>query len=405
MPRLDGRLHISRHCSKEFLEEKLCKLFPGLQHQMRQEALSVPSPLCFRLDALASVPFWLTTSVAQDGVAGSIRPPQHVDFKRDLLRTPDGGTVAVDVAEFGIDMDGADAQQDIATVVVFPGLTSNSDSAYIQRLAYRIRTRFELMHEPVRICVFIYRGCGGLAFTSPKSYCAADTSDMELGIVHVFDRYPSTRSCAIGCSLGGVLLSRYLSYGRCRFSHGCAIVSAPYDLLSSSENLLRFPYRQLHSRVLSAGLRRLAVSNREMLSANDVVDLERAINCSSVAEFDEVVTRRIFGFASVDDYYRDASPKRFLSSIVLPKPACPLLLVHAFDDPVAPGKDLPLEIIAAHEGADVALLETNCGGHLSFLTGGFLRMDPFSYADELVSHFVSLCLVPPPLSASEPGVD
>ena len=50
-----------------------------------------------------------------------------------------------------------------------------------------------------------------------------------------------------------------------------------------------------------------------------------------IRELDEAVTRRQYGYASVDDYYAAAS-----SDQRLPLIATPLLLLNAYDDPIAP---------------------------------------------------------------------
>ena len=66
-------------------------------------------------------------------------------------------------------------------------------------------------------------------------------------------------------------------------------------------------------------------------SESFVADDELALAARSIREIDEAVTRRQFGYASVDDYYAAASSDQRLGQI-----AAPLLLLNAFDDPIVP---------------------------------------------------------------------
>lgn len=66
-------------------------------------------------------------------------------------------------------------------------------------------------------------------------------------------------------------------------------------------------------------------------AAWSIVDRARLSLVRTVAEFDELVTRRSLGFQSVDEYYLRAS-----SSAALPHIHTPLLVLNARDDPLAP---------------------------------------------------------------------
>ena len=57
-----------------------------------------------------------------------------------------------------------------------------------------------------------------------------------------------------------------------------------------------------------------------------------ASTATSIRALDEAVTRRQYGYASVDDYYAAASSDQRLALI-----RTPLLLLNAFDDPIVPG--------------------------------------------------------------------
>jgi predicted alpha/beta-fold hydrolase len=174
-------------------------------------------------------------------------------------------------------------------------------------------------------------------------------------------RYPNAVFGAIGFSMGSMMLTRTIHRRGAGYVSCAVSVSNPFDLLKASHNLLRFPYRHIHTRVLAGGLRKLIQDNQEIFRGVDKIDFEAALSCKSVREFDEFVTRRLFGYESVDQYYIDASPCRFVHEI-----QTPLLCINATDDPVAPPDGLPRDTIRTAAG-DIALLETNRGSHISFL--------------------------------------
>ena len=78
----------------------------------------------------------------------------------------------------------------------------------------------------------------------------------------------------------------------------------------------------------------------------------------SIREIDEAVTRRQFGYASVDDYYAAASSDQRLGQI-----AALLLLLNAFDDPIVPGWSLCRALDAARTNPQVVVALTSHGGH------------------------------------------
>jgi predicted alpha/beta-fold hydrolase len=57
---------------------------------------------------------------------------------------------------------------------------------------------------------FIARGCGGLALTTPESFTAARTTDLQFAIKHIRALYPNRDVFAIGYSLGAGILLKYL---------------------------------------------------------------------------------------------------------------------------------------------------------------------------------------------------
>ena len=109
------------------------------------------------------------------------------------------------------------------------------------------------------------------------------------------------------------------------------------------------------------GLRRIFEPHAALFAGLPRFDAAGALKCRTVREFDEAITRRSFGFASVDDYYRASG-----SAARLPSVAVPLLCVQAADDPIAIDAAVPRAAVAANP--NVALVVTPSGGHLGWIT-------------------------------------
>ena len=96
-------------------------------------------------------------------------------------------------------------------------------------------------------------------------------------------------------------------------------------------------------------------------TATFVADDALARGARSIRELDEAVTRRQYGYASVDEYYAAAS-----SDQRIPLVGAPLLLLNAFDDPIVPGASLGDAIAHARANPNVLLALTSHGGHMGW---------------------------------------
>jgi predicted alpha/beta-fold hydrolase len=83
---------------------------------------------------------------------------------------------------------------------------------------------------------------------------------------------------------------------------------------------------------------------------------------TTFAEFDELMTAPLHGFASRHDYYARASSGQFLPGV-----RRPLLALAAADDPMVPAETLPRAQAAASPA--VRLVVTAHGGHTAFVDG------------------------------------
>lgn len=104
------------------------------------------------------------------------------------------------------------------------------------------------------------------------------------------------------------------------------------------------------------------IRHAPILSKHPAVDVEKVQTAQTIREFDDLVTRPMGDYDTVNDYYRDAS-----SSVVIKKVRVPLLCFNAIDDPISPAESIPYDEIKINP--NVVLATTQHGGHLGWFEG------------------------------------
>ncbi|XP_078449936.1 phospholipase ABHD3-like isoform X2 [Lampetra fluviatilis] len=319
--------------------------------------------------------FWCTDGRAQTVVRVLLKTPVPVHYRNELIRTADGGHISLDWA----DNDASERHPDGATrptLLLLPGLTGSSRESY---MLYMVRTVLSMGY---RCVVFNNRGFGGEALLTPRTFCAADTEDLEAVLDHVRSLLPDAPLVGTGVSLGGMLLLNYVSRSgsECRLS-AVLTLSAAWDTFASCDSLERPLHWLLFNRFLTGNLRRTVHRHRDVLASK--FDIEHIMKARTIREFDQRFTAPMFGFATIDDYYRAASPAHAVAAIRIP-----VLCLNAADDPFSPMHAIPVE--AARSNPRVALLVTSSGGHIGFLEGLVPRGR--SYMDRVFAEFTRAAL-------------
>ena len=99
--------------------------------------------------------------------------------------------------------------------------------------------------------------------------------------------------------------------------------------------------------------------NKSILLPSDQINAEEVRASRYLYEFDAAFTSRLFGFPTVDDYYRTASSVRQYKNI-----RTPTFLLSALDDPIAVKEALPYSEVRANEY--MTMVVTGIGGHLGW---------------------------------------
>ncbi|XP_043395697.1 phospholipase ABHD3 isoform X4 [Chelonia mydas] len=198
------------------------------------------------------------------------RPP--VEYRNELIKTTDGGQISLDWFDNNDSICFPDASTR-PTILLLPGLTGTSKESYIRHMIQQS----EMLGY--RCVVFNNRGTAGETLLTPRTYCAANTEDLEAVIHHLHNMHASAPFMAAGVSMGG---------------------------------------------------------HRQMLEK--LFDMNLVMKAKTIREFDKQFTSVMFGYRTVDDYYVDASPYRKLKSIGIP-----VLCLNSLDDVFSPGHAIPIE--------------------------------------------------------------
>lgn len=278
----------------------------------------------------------------------------EVVYERELISTPDGGSLALDWAptKEGLEKD------ETPTLVVLHGLTGGSYESYIRCL-------LEVLTFPpfnYRAVVMNCRGCANSEIVTPQMYSGGYTDDLRVVLSHIQKRLaPGTPLVGIGFSLGSNILVKYLGEEGDKTPFKAAIsVANPFDFRSSMDRLNEsYLGRKVYSPAMANNLKKAFARHLDTMAKGGKIDPEKVMKATTLREFDDACTRKMFDFTTVNNYYRDASSCRFIEHVKVP-----LLCFNALDDPIAAKECIPYDEIKTNP--NVVLATTDYGGHIGW---------------------------------------
>ncbi|HEV2149427.1 MAG TPA: hydrolase [Longimicrobiaceae bacterium] len=280
-----------------------------------------------------------------------LRPREPIPFRRERVETPDGDFLDLDFAELpGVSWDDAGAP----AAVILHGLEGCSQSGYV------LQTLRELAGRGIRAVALNFRTCGGEPNRLARFYHSGETGDLGFVLRMLAERHPRAPLAAVGFSLGGNVLLKYLGEsGAAALPRAAVAVSVPFDLAAGARNMERGMGRVYTARFLRT-LREKYRQKRPLIG--DVVDPARVLAARTFREFDDAATAPLHGFRDADDYYASSSSAFYLAGIRVPT-----LLLHSTDDPFLPDAAIPRA--AARENPCITAEFTERGGHVGFVAG------------------------------------
>jgi predicted alpha/beta-fold hydrolase len=275
--------------------------------------------------------------------------PHPCQLRRTALELPDGDVTAVDwVVESG------DLPDDRPLLVILHGLESSSESSYARMLMHAA-TR-----KGWRCCVLHFRDCGDYRNRLPRRYHAGETNDLQFFLKTCVQDGLTGPIVAAGYSLGGNVLLKYLGEtGADSRLLAAVAICVPLNLHACAE-ALNHGFSKVYQRYLLSSMKKSIARKFDRHTA--AFDWERAIGATTFAEFDDVVTAPLHGFAGMQDYYDRSSSISYLGGIDVPT-----LIINALDDPF-----MTVDVIPDEDSlSDKVRLEiSESGGHVGFVEGG-----------------------------------
>ncbi|RLA24529.1 MAG: hydrolase [Gammaproteobacteria bacterium] len=296
--------------------------------------------------------WWLNNAHLQTLYPALIRRLPNPVLKRERLITGDGDFIDIDFCGEGTQ----------PLIILLHGLTGSSQSSYIKGLQQA------LLKQGLRSVALNFRGCSGEYNNSSRCYHSGETGDIDFLYRTLRAREPDTQIAAVGFSLGGNVLLKWLGeQGNNVALFAATAVSVPL-VLSACANKLDSGFSRLYRASLLRELKAyvsLKQHHLESLGASEEAELLRQIgdldNINSFWQYDDRVIAKLYDFASVEDYYQRSSSRQFLQAIRIPA-----LLIQARDDPFMTPEVIP-EV--AELSSSVYLEITQGGGHVGFVSG------------------------------------
>ena len=268
------------------------------------------------------------------------KPAAHKTLS-ERLELPDGDFLDINFSE----------QCEGDVVAIFHGLAGCVDSPYIQGAFNTLAAKGfspALMH---------WRGCSGEPNRLARSYHSGASDDIGWFIDYLSKRFENRKIYALGYSLGGNALLKYLGESGSDSRLAGAMAISPPLVLKVGASKLNSGISRIYQRYLLGRMRRQHELKRHSFPKLELPEASPKLN--SLWKFDDALTAPLHGFQDAADYYARCSARQFLPDITTPTH-----ILCAADDPFFTEEIIP-------HGAELApqtTLEISAkGGHVGFL--------------------------------------
>ncbi|MGH6942394.1 YheT family hydrolase [Hypericibacter sp.] len=242
------------------------------------------------------------------------------------------------------------AASDRPLAILIHGLSGSQDSIYLRRTARH------LLENGFPVLRFNLRGAGPSGPLCRFSYHAGRTEDIHAALMQLDGKLAGRGLLAMGFSLGGNLLLKYLGeQGRRALFLGAVSVSAPILPKQAQVQIMRRRNDAYHRNLLGAVKGDFGRPNAELPAGLRAV----LSTIRTILEFDDRIVAPINGFMGAEDYYA-----RSAAYPLLPQIAVPALVIHARNDPWIPATPY-LQFDWKRNPKLLALLPRG-GGHVGF---------------------------------------
>jgi predicted alpha/beta-fold hydrolase len=294
--------------------------------------------------------WWLRNPHLQTIYPALFRKSIFLERVRERLITPDQDFLDLDWYE----------ESDKPLVILLHGLSGSSESGYILGL-----------QQALRDCGFAsvalnFRGCSGTPNWKARCYHSGETEDIAFVYDTLRQRFPDRSFAAVGFSLGGNVLLKWLGEQGSAVSLFAAVAVSVPLVLSECASRLDKGFSRIYRRYLLdelkqyIGLKLALLQNQGFYDEADRLrELGDLSDIRSFWQYDQRVVARLHGFRDASDYYHRSSSRQFIGAIRVPT-----LLIQAHDDPFMTPAVLP----NSQELAPQVTMEVQpWGGHVGFV--------------------------------------
>ncbi len=286
--------------------------------------------------------WWLRSDHAQTLWPAFFRRRRPLDITWERVELDDGDFL--DLAWSG--------PADGPIVLFLHGLQGSIESHYATGIMYRLSS------AGFRVCLMHFRGCGREPNRLPISYHSGKTDDPQAILLHIQQTQGRAPYGAIGVSLGGNVLLKWLGeQGDQSPLRRAMAISVPFRLEDCAQRL-----EHGLSRVYQYHLVRSLQDSYRCKFARIASPLDIDVGqLDTFRLFDDQVTAALHGFDGVDDYYTRSSCRPFIPAIRVPT-----LILHARYDPfMYPGTAPQVDELPANVWLEIP----EHGGHVGFIAG------------------------------------
>ena len=247
---------------------------------------------------------------------------------------------------------GHSEQPDNPIALLVHGLGGSHQSGYMRRASQKLRAR------GIHVFRMDLRGCGAGLALARHPVNAGRSEDLSVVLTHLIQHYPDSPIHLVGFSMGANIVLKLVGELASTAPQNLAsvlAVSPPMDLAECSRNM-QSAHGVLYDRVFVRGLITHLKQRSALVPDAHTLPLEPWPR--RLAEFDDVFTAPLCGYAGVHDYYARASSAPLLGRI-----SVPTLIIAATSDPI-----VPVRIFERGTYSDTTqVVIAPCGGHLGFI--------------------------------------
>lgn len=298
--------------------------------------------------------WWLNNTHLQTLYPTLCRRKPVLDRQRERITLNDGDFVDLDWCYT--------ADDNAPLVIILHGLSGSSSSTYVLGMQHALKA------IGWSSAALNFRGCSGEFNLKARAYHSGDTGDIEQVYQHIRKLHPRTDLYAIGFSLGGNVLLKWMAeQGENSGLKAAVAVSVPY-LLGECATQLDQGFAKVYRAYLLNPLKRMITQKAQFLTqqgldqeAQKLYALGDLKKVTSFWQYDDQVVATLHGFKSAQDYYEQSSSQDKLHAI-----RSKTLLIHSIDDPFMTKNVTP----KPSQCSDTTELElVTCGGHVGFVSG------------------------------------